>query len=90
MWGRWHPKRLDLFFVEENICEKLRMYRSWLHSTGVYEQKYMILQLDFARRLCHYPFKFNLTWLLDEYFNDLVIERWAHFSVEAPGHLNLM
>ena len=76
--------------MAENICEKLGRYRSWSHATGVSNHKVVVLQLDFDRDFCHYQFNFNHTWLLDEDFNDLVVKKWARFTVESPVHLNLM
>ena len=64
--------------------------RSWNYSSGFSDHKAIILPLDFDRGYVSYPFKFKLTWLLEEDFNSLVVEQCGILSLEVPPRLHLM
>ena len=66
------------------------MVRSRSYSTSFSDHKAVILQLDFVKSFCSYPFKFNPTWLKEDVFNELVLESWGRLYVEALFHLNPM
>ena len=77
-------KRLDRFFMAENMCDRLGRYRSWYHSMGVSNHKVMVFPLGFDKIFSHYPIKFNHTWIKVEYFNALVKAKWTCLSLDVP------
>lgn len=83
-------KRLDHFFLDDNLCESLGNFKTCHHSNGVSDHWVVILQMDFDRAFIIYPFKFNPTWLSDEEFNVLIRKEWALLSYASPSHLSPM
>ena len=78
-------KRLDRFLLAEDLCHALGNYMTWSHALGFSYHKAILLQLDFNKRNIVFSFKFNLIWLEDKSFCELVKEKWSswldiHFS----------
>ena len=65
-------KRLDRFLMVDCLCESIGRYHSWDCATGFLDHKVVVLEIALDIDLAHYPFKFNLVWLVDDGFCDLV------------------
>ena len=83
-------KRIDKFYLAEDLCERSGRYRSWNYSTGFYDHKAIILQVDFDISLISYPFKFYLVWLGDLDFKSMIKENWINNDDSSVFLLNPM
>jgi hypothetical protein len=69
-------KRLDIFFVAEDLIGPTMRYRSWVESTFISDHAPIYLQLDIGIPKIVHPFKFNLVWLKYVSFTNLTREVW--------------
>ena len=76
------------FFISDSFSDSSGKYRSWNISSGFYNHKAIVLQLDFNKRKYLYPFKFNPTWLSVDEFNFLGISEWTNLQQVVPSHFS--
>jgi hypothetical protein len=69
-------KRLDRFYVAEDLIGPAMRYRSWVDSTFLSDHAPIFLQLDIGIQKTVHPFKFNPVWLRDDSFAKLTREVW--------------
>lgn len=69
-------KRLDSFFVAEDLIGLAMRYRSWVDSLFLSDHAHIFLQMDIGLQAIVHPFKFNPFWLRDESFAKLASEVW--------------
>jgi hypothetical protein len=76
-------KRLDRFFMVEDLIGPTMRYRSWVESTYISDHVPIFLQLDIDIPKNVHPFKFNSVWLRDKSFTNLTREVWLdiHFDL---------
>jgi endonuclease/exonuclease/phosphatase family metal-dependent hydrolase len=67
-------KRLDRFFVVEDLIGPATRYRSWVKYTFISDHAPIYLQLDIGIPKIVHPFKFNSVWLKDVSFTNLTRE----------------
>ena len=65
-------KRLDRFFMAYSLCASLGNYRTWHHSSGIFDHHVVVLQIDFDTSFIRYPYNFNPTWLKEVVFDELI------------------
>lgn len=81
-------KRLDSFLLAEKLTENISRFRSWILRSSIYDHKPICLQLDGVPYVPRYPFKFNHSWVRDEYFCQLVRSSWR--DIYIPRNANAM
>lgn len=65
-------KQVDCFNILEELLESLYKYRSWMVKQGILDHFPIILQLEQNSKIIRCPFKFNLVWLEDVDFKNLI------------------
>ena len=76
-------KRLAIFFMADCLCESIGRYHSWAYATSFSDHKFIVLEIALDIDLAYYPFKFNLVWLVDDEFYNLVKDTWTNLEVEV-------
>jgi hypothetical protein len=69
-------KRLDRFYMHEDLMGPELRYRSWVEPTYISDHSPILLQLDLGIPKTRHSFKFNPVWLKDGTFVDLTREVW--------------
>jgi hypothetical protein len=69
-------KRLDRFFISEELLSMVGIYRSWVEYPFISDHAPVLLQLEITPLFKAYPFKLNSQWLLDQDFIDMVQNLW--------------
>jgi hypothetical protein len=69
-------RRLDRFLVAEDLLNDTGLYRSWVEFPYISDHAPVLLQLDLPPAYKIYPFKFNVQWLNDKGFMDIVFKVW--------------
>lgn len=52
-------KRLDRFYMSENLVYTMHMFRSWVVPSNFSNHMLIVLQIDFGMERIRCPFKFN-------------------------------
>ena len=76
-------RRLDRFFVVEDLLTEARLYRSWVDFPFISDQALIFLQLDFSPLHRAYPFKLNSHWLKERDFTNLVTKLWKDLTFHS-------
>jgi len=61
-------KRLDRFWVVEQLNKYLKRVRSWVCQRGMSYDLPILLQFELKCEKTHAPFKFNYSWLNEKDF----------------------
>jgi endonuclease/exonuclease/phosphatase family metal-dependent hydrolase len=69
-------KRLDMFFIAEEILATTQRYRSWVKYPFISDHAPICLELGQGFPKVYYPFKFNLGWIREDSFATLVKDVW--------------
>jgi len=69
-------KRLDHFLISDRLISTEDRIRSWVNFPFLLDHAPIIPHLDSSPHKIVYPFKLNSGWLLEEYFNFIVVEVW--------------
>jgi len=69
-------KRLDRFFMAEDLLGPTLRYISWVDSTYISDHAPIYLQIYIGTPNTTHPFKFNPVWLRDDTFEKLTREVW--------------
>lgn len=85
-------KRLDRYWVEENIIVSAKKFRSWIESNNILDHSPICLPLIFEVEQGNYSFNFNHSWIGEPDFNELVHKFWKHVdsSFESSPMVQLM
>jgi hypothetical protein len=67
--------------VAEELLHKVDKYRSWVDSGGGSDYNPIFIQVEKVDEKPSSPFKFNLIWLVEEKFNELVRREWKAHGV---------
>ena len=65
------------------LCESIGRYHSWAYATSFSDHKVEVLEIALDINPTYYPFKFNLVWLADDKFCNLVKDIWSNLEVEV-------
>jgi hypothetical protein len=82
-------RRLDRFLVVGDLISDIGLYRSWVEYPFISDHALIFLQLEVSPIYKHFPFKFNLHWLQEKYFVDLVKKIWNDPSFTTEGNRQL-
>lgn len=69
-------KRMNIFFMVENLVSIANMFRTWIVSSKIYDHFPVVLQIESGLDRIKYPFHFNLVWLAKKEFENLVRSHW--------------
>jgi hypothetical protein len=73
-------KHIDHFLVSEALIESQFHLRKWVGSGGESDHFPIFLELTKGMKNPASPFKFNVEWLKEESFTELVKEHWIPFD----------
>jgi hypothetical protein len=69
-------KRLDRFLIDEKLVDSGLRYKTWVCNVKISDHMPVILHMEQVKDHVNYPFKFNIVWLNDPEFVDLVRSNW--------------
>jgi len=69
-------RRLDRFLVVEDLLIDIGLYRSWVEFPYISNHASILLQMELPLAYKLYPFKFNVQWILEKEFVDIVKKVW--------------
>jgi exonuclease III len=73
-------KRLDRFMIKEILPETPLQMKQWIGYGGISYHCPIFLEIRKGSIKPPIPFKFNRTWLTDDFFTKLVRENWSPFT----------
>jgi hypothetical protein len=73
-------KWLDRFLVSDRIMELPLQFCQWVSCGGELDHSSFCLEIEGGPKHSSSPFKFNATWLSDEYFLNLVKVNWVGYD----------
>ena len=71
---------LNRFFLDKDLCEDFRKYRSWSYSIRNYIIRLSSFRLILIKKIVKCPFKFNLVWLEETSFYEFFKEKSINMS----------
>lgn len=74
-------RRLNRFLIKTPLLHRLVHVRKWGGSGGYSYHSPIFLEIEDANFKPGSPFKFNASWLNEEYFLVIVRENWIHCNL---------
>eukprot|EP00253_Pinus_taeda_P011273 PITA_11273 len=69
-------RRLDRFLIKEPLYKNFPRIRQWVGSGGIFDHRPIFLEAEDTSHKVKSPFKFNVSWLLDPSYIQLVHNYW--------------
>jgi hypothetical protein len=90
-WRNFHSneetisKRLDRFFISENLLTFMFLFKSWVSFGGLSDHLRVLFHMAMGRDKPPTPLKFNRVWLQEEDFKKAIKDSWIPLSMSLCG-----
>ena len=82
-------KRVDHYFLSDQLIISLHRHRVWAHRCGISDHFPVLLEWMEHQNPCAYPFKFNQSWLGNEDFIHMIRTEWPFIhSIDQMDAMN--